>query len=91
MIESGRGPGKGRISASTENMSERVPKNDRIRVSTGKKMNLGEYQEKVEFVRVPKNCPNEYGKRIESGSVPKNNRIRASTGKMYNPDRKSVV
>ena len=81
MIESGRAPGKGIIRASIEKLSERVPKNGRIRVSTAKLMDSGEYRDKVESVRVPKNCPNEYPKMEESESLPENDRIRASTGK----------
>ena len=32
--------------------------------STGKLLNQGQYREKVEFVRVPENCPDEYRKMI---------------------------
>ena len=60
MVESGRVPGKGRIRATTEKLSGRVPKNARISVSTGKWQNPGEYQEKVESVRVPKNFSKEF-------------------------------
>ena len=35
MVESGRVPGKGRIRASAENLSERVPKNGTISMSAG--------------------------------------------------------
>ena len=66
MVESGREPGKGRIRASTEKLSGRVPKNARISVSTGKLKNPGQFREKVESVRVPKNCPDEYLKTLES-------------------------
>ena len=66
MVESGRVPGKGRISASTKKLSGRVSKNGRISVSTGKWLNPGEYREKVESVRVPKNCQDEYLKTLES-------------------------
>ena len=62
MIESGRVPGKGRIRASTVKLCERVLKNGRMRVSTGKWKDSGEYRDKVESVRVLKNCPNEYRK-----------------------------
>ena len=40
----------------------RVPKNSRISVSTEKWWNPGEYREKVESGRVPKNCPTCYKK-----------------------------
>ena len=60
-------------------MSERVPKNARISVSTGKWQNPGEYREKVESVRVPKNCPDEYLKMVESARLPGKGRIRACT------------
>ena len=66
MVESGRVQGKGRIRASTGKLSGRVPKNARMSVSTGKWKNPGEYREKVESVRVPKNCPDEYLKTLES-------------------------
>ena len=45
----------------------------------------GRVPEKAESVRVSKNCPGEYWKRVESVWVPKNDRIRASTGKRLNP------
>ena len=63
-IESGGVSGKTGICASTEKLSWRVPKNGRIGVSTGKLLNPGEYREKVEYVRVPENCPDEYRKMI---------------------------
>ena len=75
MRESGRLSGKGRIRASNEKHCEQVPKNGRIRVSTGKLLNPGEYREKVESVRVPRNFSDEYRKMVESRSVPKNGRI----------------
>ena len=62
MVESGRVLGKGRIRASTEKLSARVLKNGRIGVSAAKWKNPGEYWEKVESVRVRKNCPDEYRK-----------------------------
>ena len=49
MVESGRVSGKGRILASIEKLSRRVPKNGRICVSTEKLLNPGEYREKVLF------------------------------------------
>ena len=55
MVESGRVPKKGIIHASIEKRSRRVPKKGRINVSTKKWYNPGDYLEKVEFVRVPKN------------------------------------
>ena len=41
-------------------------KNVRIVVSTGKLLNPDEYREKVEYVRVPENCPDEFRKMVES-------------------------
>ena len=41
----------------------------------------GEYREKVESMRVPKNCPHEHEKMVESVSGPENSRIGESTGK----------
>ena len=66
MEESRRVPGKRGIRASTEKLSVRVPKNGRISVSTVKLYNSGEYREKVEFVRVPKNNPDDYPSMVES-------------------------
>ena len=66
MVESGRGPVIGRNLASTEKLSGRIPENDRISVSLEKWWNSGEHREKVESVRVPKNYPDDYLKRIES-------------------------
>ena len=57
--------GKGRIRASLKKLSRGVPEKGRICVSTEKRKNPGLYQEKVESVRVSKNCPGEYRKRIE--------------------------
>ena len=56
---------KGGISASAEKLSGLVRKNGRISVRTRKFLNPGEYQQKVESVRVPKNCPDQYGKMVE--------------------------
>ena len=81
MVESGGVSGKGRIRASIEKLSGRVLKKGRISVSTGKWLNPGQYQEKVESERVSNNCPDEYRKMVESVFVPENGRIRASTGK----------
>ena len=46
--------GKARIRVSTEKLSDRVPKNGRIRMSTGIWYNPIDYSEKVESVRVLK-------------------------------------
>ena len=81
MIESGRVPRKGRIRAITEKLSERVPENAKIRVSTGKRENQAKSRENVESVQEQKSCPNEYRKMVESGSVPENDTIRPSPGK----------
>ena len=81
MAESGSVPGKCRIRGSVEKLSQRVLEKGRISVSTEKGKNPGEYREKVESVRVSKNCPGEYRKRVESLSVPKNGTIRENTGK----------
>ena len=81
MVESGRIPGRDRFRASTEKLSERVLDKGRMSISTQKWLNPGEYREKVESVRVPKNCPDEDLTRVESVSIPKNGSIRASTEK----------
>ena len=52
---------------SVEKLFGPVRKNGRISVSTRKFLNPGEYREKVESVRVPKNCPDQYGKMVEIG------------------------
>ena len=66
MKEFGRGPGKAGIRASIEKI---------VSTNTGKGSNQceyrkieesGEYREKVESVRVSKNYPDEYRKRVES-------------------------
>ena len=66
MVESKRVTGKGRIRATIENLSGRVSEKGRISVSTRKWLNLGEYEENVESVRVPKIYPDEYRTRVES-------------------------
>ena len=66
MIESGRVPRKGRIRATTKKVSGRVSENGRISVCTGEWYNPNEYREKVESVRVKKNFPDKYLKRLES-------------------------
>ena len=60
MVESGRLPVNGRIRAIIENLFGCVPKNGPISVSTEKWSNPCEYREKVESVRVSKNCSDEY-------------------------------
>ena len=42
-----------------------VRKNGRISVSAGKLLNPGQYRQKVQSVRVPKNCPDQIGKMVE--------------------------
>ena len=81
MASSGSVPGKGRIRASVEKLSRGVPKKGRICVITGKWHNSSMYQEKVESVRVSKNCPGESQKRVEYVGVPKNGIILVNTGK----------
>ena len=81
MASSGSVPGKGRIRAGVEKLSRRVPENGRISVNTEKWYHPSHYREKVESVRVSKNCLGEYQKRVESVGVPKNGIIRVSTGK----------
>ena len=81
MVECGRVRGKSRIRAIVEKLSRRVPEKGRICVSTEKWQNPGKYREKVESVRVSKNCPYEYRKRVESVWVPKHRTMRESTGK----------
>ena len=66
MVEFGRVLVKGRIRASTKKLFGLVPQNGRISVSTGKWWNPDEYRVKVESVRVSKNYPGEYQKRVES-------------------------
>ena len=81
MVESVLVPGKGRISASIEKLIRWVPEKVPISVSTEKCYNPGGYQEKVESVRVSKNCSDEYWKRVQSMCAPKNGRIWVSTRK----------
>ena len=91
MVESGRVAGKGGIPVSIKKLSRRVPKKNRICVSTEKLCNPGEYQEKVESLRVSKNCPSEYRKGsnlceyrklVHYGRVPGNYRIDTSIEKL---------
>ena len=60
MVESKRVPGKGRIRATIENLSGRVSEKRKTNVSTRKWLNLGEYEENVESVRVTKNFASEH-------------------------------
>ena len=85
MVEFVRVPRKGRIPTTIEKLFGWVPEKGPINVSTEKWKNPGEYQEKVESVRVSKNCSDEYRKSLQSVWVRKNGRIRASTGKRKNP------
>ena len=72
MVESDWVPGKVRIRAIIEKVSRHVPEKGRMSVSTEKWKNRGEYQEKVESVRVSKKCPDR---------VPEKGRISVSTEK----------
>ena len=65
MEESVRVRGKGRIRVSIEKLFKWVPEKGPINVSTEKWKNPGEYQKKVEYVRVSKTCPGKYRKRVE--------------------------
>ena len=65
MAESGSVRGKIRIRASVEKLSRGVPEKGRTCVSTEKWRNRGQYGEKVESVRVSKNFPGEYRKKVE--------------------------
>ena len=66
MVEYGRVPGKTRIRASIEKLSRRVLDKGQICMSTEKWWIPAEYGEKVESLRVSKNCLGEYLKRVES-------------------------
>ena len=66
MVQSGSVSGKARIRPSTEKVSGRVSEEGTIYVRTQKLYNPGEYGEKVESVRVPKKCPDEYRRRVQS-------------------------
>ena len=61
---------------SAEKLFGLVRKNGRISVSTRKLLNLCDYRQKVESVRVPKNL---------FGLVEKNSRISVSARKLLNP------
>ena len=67
-------------------------------VSTKTLLNQGEHRQKMESVRVPKNCPDQYEKMVdqsedrnnfESRRVPAKDGIRASTVKLSGPVRKN--
>ena len=62
-------------------MSGRVSEEGTISVSTAKWYNPVRYREKLESVRGPKKCPDEYRMRVQSMCVPKNCTIRAITEK----------
>ena len=66
MTESGSVPGKDRIRASVEKLSQGVPEKAKICVTTQKWHHPGQCREKAKSVRVSKNCPGEYRKRVES-------------------------
>ena len=66
MASSGSVSGKGKVRASVEKLSRGVPEKARMGVTTKKWHHPGQYREKVESVRVSKNCPGEYRKRVES-------------------------
>ena len=63
MVESWRVVGKGRIRATIGKLSGRVSEKGRVSVSTRNWYNPGKYREKVESMRVSKNCRGEYQKR----------------------------
>ena len=66
MASSGSVPGKGRIRASVEKLSRGVLEKGRLCGKTEKWHNPGKYREKVESVRLSKNCPDEYWETVES-------------------------
>ena len=81
MVEPGRVPGKGRIRASIEELSERVSKNGRIKVSTEKWKNPGEYREKVESGWVSGKGRICASTEKKSGQLPKKGVINVTTEK----------
>ena len=85
MVESVWVPKNCWIRANTEKLSGPVRKNCRISVSTEKLLNPGDHRQKTESVRVPKNCPDQFGKIFESVWVPEHCWIQASNGKSWNP------
>ena len=66
MVEFRRASGKARIRASIEKLLGRVPEKGPISVRIEKWKNPAEYQEKLESMRVSKNCWGEYRKRVQS-------------------------
>ena len=66
LFESRRVPAKDGIRASTKKHYGPERKNGRMCVSTGTLLNPGEYRQKVESVRVPKNCLDQFRKMVES-------------------------
>ena len=76
MVESVQLQGKGRICASIEKLFEWVQEKGPIDVSTEKWSNPCKYREKVESVRVSKNC---------SGGYQEKGPINVSTEKWKNP------
>ena len=66
ILEFGRVPAKAGIRASIEKVSGPIQKNGRMSVSTTKVLNPGDYLQKVESARVPKNCPDQYRKMVDS-------------------------
>ena len=92
MEESKWVPGKSTIRGSIEKLFGWVPEKGLINVSTEKWKNPSEYQEKVESVRVSKNCSDDYRKSVQSVWVPKmvesvrvpgNGRIPTSIKKLF--------
>ena len=65
MVEFGRVPPKARIRPSIGKLFGRVPEQSPISVRIEKWLNPGEYREKLESVRVPKNSPDDYLTRVE--------------------------
>ena len=65
IVESRLVTAKAGIRASTEKLSGPIRENGRISVSTEKLLNHGDYRQKLESVRVPKNCPDQDGKFVE--------------------------
>ena len=70
---------------STLRLSERVPKDGRICMSTEKWLNLGEYRKMVESGRVPGKGGIRASTLKLSGPIRKNGRIGVSTEKLLNP------
>ena len=66
MVQSGSVSGKARIRPRTEKVSGRVSEEGTISVSTAKWYTPVEYREKLESVREPKKCQEEYRKSVQS-------------------------